>query len=415
MQLVARDYHDTIRRHCRDVIESGTRETCEAPILEETGVRRWIHFESLVIHSSSFPVTQWRTALLDVSDRKRMEDVLRFAHFSLNRAADAVYWIDPQARILDANDTACRMLDYSKEALYRMTVHDLNPEFQREMWPGFWAETKQRGTMVLETVHRASDGRCIPVEVSVNFLSYEGKDYHWAFVRDITERKMTEQSVRLFRSLLDYATDAIEVLDPDTGRFLDCNERAHSNLGYSRDELLALSVPDIDPLIPPAVFKQKMQECRESPNGQVIPVETMHRRKDGSIFPVEVSPRIIQFDREYCFAIVRDSTERKNTESAIRQSEEHFRTLIEHSSDIITVLGIDGVIQFQSPSIERLLGYSQQELKGRTAFEFIHQDDVPAVMARFGKSLNNMASPRRRNIGSVIKTGHGGISKVSPA
>ena len=387
-QLVAREYHDIIRRHCREVITSGSRQTCEVPIREDTGVNRWIHFESLAMQTSSVSATHWRTALLDVSDRKRAEDVLRFAHFSLDRAADAVYWIDPQARILDVNDTACRMLGYTKEALCRMTVHDLNPDFQAERWPGFWAETEQRGTMVLDTVHVAKDGRHLPVEVSVNFLSYEGREYHCAFVRDITERKRAEESFRLFRTLLDQATDAIHVLDPDTGRFLDCNERGHSSLGYTREELLALSVIDINPVVPFSVFAQKIQECRHVPHGQTIAIETMHRRKDGSAFPVEVSPRIIQLDREYCLAIVRDITERKNAEFALKQSEEHFRTLIEHSSDIVTVLGTDGAIQFQSPSIERLLGYGQGELKGRIAFELIHQDDVPLVMERFQAILD---------------------------
>ncbi len=209
----------------------------------------------------------------------------------------------------------------------------------------------------------------------------------------ITQKK-SEESIQLFRTLLEQATDAIEVLDPDTGRFLDCNERAYSSLGYTRDELLALSVPDIDPLIPPSAFKRKIQECREAPNGQVNAIETVHRRKDGSTFPVEVSPRIIQLDREYCLAIVRDITERKHAESALRESEEHFRTLIEHSSDIITVLGTNGVIQFESPSIKRLLGYGQAELMGRTAFEFIHQDDVPAVMKQFKAVIEHQGQTR---------------------
>jgi len=394
LQLVAQESQDTIRRHCQDVVNSGLRQTCEVLIRETSGGKRWIHFESLVIRTGSAPVAQWRTALLDVSDRKRAEDVLRFAHFSLDRATDAVYWIDPQARVLDVNETACLMLGYSKEALCRMTVHDLNPDFPADRWPGFWAETKQRGTMVLDTVHRTKAGRRIPVEVMVNFLSYEGKDYHCAFVRDITERKQTEESLKLFRALLDQATDAIEVLDPDTGRFLDCNQRAHSSLGYTRDELLALSVPDIDPLISPSVFKQKIQECREAPNGQVIIVETVHRRKDGSTFPVEVSPRIIQLDREYCLAIVRDITERKNAESAIRESEEHFRTLIEHSSDIITILALDGTILFESPSVERLLGYAPPELYGRIAFEFIHQGDVPTVMEQVQQIIEHQGQIR---------------------
>ena len=88
----------------------------------------------------------------------------------MERAADAVYWIDQQARILDVNEAASLMLGYSKDELCAMTVHDLNPDFQKDKWPEFWAETQRCGTMVLETVHRAKNGRLIPVEVSVNYL-----------------------------------------------------------------------------------------------------------------------------------------------------------------------------------------------------------------------------------------------------
>ncbi len=74
---------------------------------------------------------------------------------------------------------------------------------------------------------------------------------------------------------------------------------------------------------------------------------------------------------------VLDITERKRMESELQQREAYFRALIEHSSDVITVLDLDGTIRFQSPSIERLLGYEQTELDGRNVLEFVHQEDLP--------------------------------------
>jgi len=133
---------------------------------------------------------------VEITDRKQAEEALRFAKFSIERAADAVYWVDSQAKILGVNEAASLMLGYSKGELCAMTVHDLNPDFQADMWPEFWADTRRRGTMVLETFHRAKNGRLIPIEVSVNYLSYEGKDYHCAFVRNITERKQAEEVLR---------------------------------------------------------------------------------------------------------------------------------------------------------------------------------------------------------------------------
>jgi PAS domain S-box-containing protein len=139
----------------------------------------------------------------DSTERKRTEQALRLAKFSMDRAADAVYWIDARAKILDVNEAASLMLGYSKEELCAMTVHDLNPDFPADMWPGFWEETQQRGTMVLETAHRAKDGRLIPIEVSVNYLAYEGKEYHCAFVRDISLRKKSEAFAEGQRAVLD--------------------------------------------------------------------------------------------------------------------------------------------------------------------------------------------------------------------
>lgn len=118
--------------------------------------------------------------------------------------------------------------------------------------------------------------------------------------------------------------------------------------------------------------------------------------------PYDMECRIVRPDGEVrtihcCGEVVRDSsgrplrvlgtavdiTDRKQTELALQQREAHFRALIEHSSDIITVLNSDGTIRFKSPSVERLLGYVQHELTGWSAFEFIHHEDLPSVIEKF--------------------------------
>jgi PAS domain S-box-containing protein len=83
------------------------------------------------------------------------------------------------------------------------------------------------------------------------------------------------------------------------------------------------------------------------------------------------------------FRIAMDVTNRKPTAFSSEESEAHFLTLIQHSSDIITILDLDGAIKFESPSFERLLGYSHHELDGLIAFEFLHPDDLPTVIERF--------------------------------
>jgi PAS domain S-box-containing protein len=136
--------------------------------------------------------------------------------------------------------------------------------------------------------------------------------------KEIIERKRAEQALTLFRSLIDHTNDTIEVIDPETGRFLDVNEQACRAHGYTREEYLTLTVPEIDPLIGARPWEETMEEVRRC--GSLI-MESRHRRKDGSVFPVEVNANYIRLDRDYHVAVVRDITERKRAEEALRQTQ----------------------------------------------------------------------------------------------
>jgi PAS domain S-box-containing protein len=178
-------------------------------------------------------------------------------------------------------------------------------------------------------------------------------------VLDITERKRAQDSLALFRRLIDGSNDAIQVIDPETTRFLDVNERACSDLGYSREELLTMSVGDIS-VGAPAIDADSRSKLEGA--GSVI-VGGIHRRKDGSTFPVEASVRHVRLDREYKIAIVRDISDRKRAEAALRDSEELLRLAVQAGrmfayswdaiSDVIVrsgesaeILGIDEKIAF---------------------------------------------------------------------
>jgi PAS domain S-box-containing protein len=133
---------------------------------------------------------------------------------------------------------------------------------------------------------------------------------------EISERKRAEEALKLFRTLVDRSSDAIEVCDPETGRFLDVNERGCLDLGYSREEFLALRVFDIDPLVNPSAFTKIVEDLRKSGG---LTWDGINRRKDGSTFPVEVNLKYVRFDHDYIVAVVRDITERKRTEAKMAE------------------------------------------------------------------------------------------------
>ena len=148
------------------------------------------------------------------------------------------------------------------------------------------------------------------------------------------QRKQAEGRLALFRTLIDQSNDAIEVIDPEMLRFLDVNEKACRDVGYSRADLLSLTVPDIDPSVDASSRTRIFEELRKS--GFVM-METLHRRKDGSTFPVEVNINLVQLDQSYIVAIARDITERKEAEEKIRRLNRVYAVLSSINALIVRV------------------------------------------------------------------------------
>ena len=197
--------------------------------------------------------------------------------------------------------------------------------------------------------------------------------------RDITERRRANHSLKLFRALIDRSSDAIEVIDPDTLRFLDCNESAYKDLGYSREEFLSLSVYDIAPTTVDERMKERLD--REMDRSGFVMFETVHQRKDGSTFPVEVNLKTVRLEKDYSLAVVRDITERKAAEEALRQAERKYRDIFENAIEGIFQIRSGGGYISANPALARMLGFSSSE-------ELIRERSDP--------SKQRYVDPRRR-------------------
>lgn len=167
------------------------------------------------------------------------------------------------------------------------------------------------------------------------------------------------RSERRMRGLIDAAADAFFVHDAE-GEILDVNRQACESLGYTREELLSLNVADIEQNFSSREVKGKWEEIsRDSP----ITLEGIHRRKDGGTFPVEVRVGLMESNgRQLVFALARDVTERRRSESALRESERRFRQLFENSADALFVHDEAGRILDCNAEAVQSLGYTQKEL-----------------------------------------------------
>jgi PAS domain S-box-containing protein len=244
----------------------------------------------------------------------------RFRTF-VDHATDAFFLLDDKSTVLDVNRQACDGLGYSREDL----IGKHRSDFDVGLDDASIASLKQRivaeRVVTFETRHRRKDGTSFPVEVRVSQFEQVGHRF-LCVARDITERKRAEDELRAaedrFRSFVDHATDGFFLLDEQQA-VLDVNRQACEALGYEREEMIGMRPSVFDAGLDAASIARIGERVN---TGETVTFETLHRRKDGTAFPVEVRARRFQHgSHQFRLSVVRDITERKRAEEVLRESE----------------------------------------------------------------------------------------------
>lgn len=271
-----------------------------------------------------------------IRERERMKAILlknkeeqfkKMIHSSL----DGFWLVDEQGQFLEVNEAYCQLLGYSREELLTMrlqSVQVISAEIQAWMAN---AQTAQHHHF--ETRQRCKDGRMVEVEASVN-RSMDRAGQVYGFVHDISRRKQIEEELRLSAQLLNSTSDSVFLLDMQ-GNFVYMNEAAYKSRGYEKEELMAMGLRQLnDPSMNPMV-KTRMEMVRQQ--GSAF-FESLHRRRDGSVMPVEINAKLTESEgRILVLSVIRDITERKGAEKMLRESEARLKELFENLSSGVVV------------------------------------------------------------------------------
>jgi|GEM_PF-3363113 len=278
------------------------------------------------------------------------EDLNLLQHF-LDTSEDFVFIIRMEdAKLLFANSTACNRLGYSREELETMEISDWRqPLGDNRSFREHLERLKQESALRSYGILSCKDGSKIEVETSVKLVTYEGVDYDIAISRDITdwlasqrreqellERLKQEHELELQSLLLNSVTDSIFVHRHD-GSFIYVNEAAYKSRGYTKEEMMKLSVQDLDyhdNKVGKEVYEENMQKImtQMQTKGEAS-FEVLHKGKNGRIIPIEVHSKIIQVVHEkYFISIARDISEQRKRQ---RQLEiiDNFQTQFIEQSD----------------------------------------------------------------------------------
>ncbi len=304
----------------------------------------------------------------DISDYKQIEANLIESQqrykVLFNSKSDAVF-IHPfrddlPAKFIEVNDAACSSLGYTQAELLELTPHEITApaDIDAAISKQVFKTLRFDKSVVFEITHIRKDGTVFPVEVKSNLFDYKGQPTVISFVHDISDRKSVAEDLRKseerFRSLLENVADALFVHDLE-GKIIHVNERAYRSLGYTREELLALTIFDVEVTIAPNILINKWQSM--SP-GVPITFTGTNRHKDGSTFPIESRVGMFELNGQLAIVgLVRDISSRVSAEEELRRTEEKYRSIFENAVEGIFQTTRDGRYFSVNPALAQIYGY----------------------------------------------------------
>lgn len=270
----------------------------------------------------------------DISARKTAEDALSLNNEIFqkltNAAKDAIIQLNHLGKVEFWNRGATDLFGYEQSEIIGADLHQLLApksafEKHKQHFPEFLKTGRGNAvdkTIELEAFHK--DGSLLTVELSLSAFELNGKMQSMAVVRDITERKKIEAQISRFNRVVEQSLNEIYMFEIETLKFVDVNLGARNNLGYTLDELKQLTSVDIKPEMTLEQFNQKVVPLLDGREEQIV-FTTVHQRKDGSLYPVEVHLQLLPGQPPLFMAIILDITKRKEEEKIRLELERELR------------------------------------------------------------------------------------------
>jgi PAS domain S-box-containing protein len=351
----------------------------------------------------------------DVTERKQTEMALHESEEKyrglVEDSPDAIaIYVD--GRVVFANNTSLKLIGAknSEDLLGKSIMEFVHPEYREFVIQRMIASQKEGKTLdIAEEKFIRLDGSPVDVEVKAIPITYEGNSAVQIIVRDITERKRTEDALRAsetsYRGLFDTVGEAIYILD-QTGKFVDVNMGALVMYGYPREILIGKS-----PEFVSAPGKNDLEDVayrlQQAFKGETQQFEFWGLRSNGNIFPKDVRLyRGVYFGQDVVIALARDITERKSAEEALKKSEDRFRAVVQTANDAIITVDTQRAIVDWNTAAETIFGFSSDDALGRPVNQIVPEQYFDAHL---NDLENTSTNPSRQTISNTFEVS--GVAK----
>ncbi len=342
--------------------------------------REWTNDEKRLFSEIGHRLSDGLTSLLIYRDQRESDERFRQA---FEFAAIGMGVLSLSGQWLRANHSIYEMFGYSETELLQMTYQEMThpDDLQKGQAELDQLIADHIPYMQIEKRYRHHNGRYFWARLTTSIVRGTNNQplYFVSQIEDIEERKKSDQSIALLNFAINQVKECIYMVDRKGGIKYVNHESCHS-MGYSYEELIAMSVPQIDPNFSQQVWDEHWQALKQE---RSVRLETLHKTKNGRIIPVEVNANYFEYDGiGYNLALTHDITERKAVENALREQEERFRQLADNIEEVVWLTDLSmGHLLYISPAYQSIWGRSCESLyeKPSSWLETIHSEDINNV------------------------------------
>jgi len=379
------EYHSLMKHSLKQVFKTLDTQTYLSIGTDNLGNTRWFR-SSISPPSIGGKVKNVVLVLQDITDRSRNENTIKGAIQNqktvVETAMDGFCLVDIKGRILEANETYCRMSGYSKKELTTMFISDIEVIDTKTEIDSRIQSIIASGEGRFETVHRKKDGGTFQVEVSTHYQSDFGGRFI-TFIHDITEKKHAEESLRdseaRYKSLFQDNQSVLLLINPETAEIIDANPAACHYYGWSHTEMCQKTLFEDNPLSEEKI-KKSLQIAKEEKCNHFF---FKHRLANGELRYVELYTGPIKFGETILlYAIIHDITEIELAKKALRINEEQYSLIYNSSRDGIFSLDMQGSITGANRSFCHELKLDLLQVLGHTFAEVGIPDYVTQEIER---------------------------------
>lgn len=396
------------------------------------GELRDVEVYSSPIHFGS--ETKLLSFIHDITEQKRFQQALLKSEEKyrtiVENINDGLAIHDLKGVIGFVNDNLCKILGYKREQLIEKNIVSLHQPQDRKSIQKIIDEESWFTESLMEQTLVNSEGTVIPVEMSTKIVEKEDHQQIHTFIRDISERKKTENALKeseeKFYSLFTSSPDAVLLANADTGLIADANPAAAELFEMPVNQIIGMNQKDLHPIEDQTkatnIFRNRPNNIGINTRPAELDILTASDKRK----TVEITGKVISLQNKvFVLGTFRDITQRKQTENLIKESEEKFRTFINKSTDGIRFSDRHGKILFINKAHEKLLGYSAGEVNGTYIWDLAYklipeenktQDSYQNMKERMLSLITSRSSvPFNKSYIIRVKTKSGEIKQVQEA